>query len=362
MYGAARPGIFEVEIAHGQMNHGDHPCYQRQHLIAPYDGGWWSTFRFLRQAEHWLETNAHRFDVMHCLNIFEVDLRPALMAERLGLPAVMVPANHQAGLVPSNSRLRRLLALHERRRRDLARTSAVVAISRHVEHELLDAGVAAKKIHRIPFAVDLERFHPANTAAKAALRQELSIRWHFVVLFAGEVNDRKRPDWIISGVRRLADAGIDVGLLVVGPIKDRDYWDRFERAVTDAGARDRVEWRGFVPDIERFHRLADVFVLPSRNEGLPNALLEACASGIPSLCTPISGCVDVLGDGRCGRLVASPEELASALLYYASQPDEAVKAGRAARTLAEQEFALPIIVERYRQLFSTLRAQKEPRP
>jgi glycosyltransferase involved in cell wall biosynthesis len=361
MYGTAQPGMFEVEIAHGRADHGEHLCYRRQHLISSFDGSWLSTFGFLVRARLWLNANAHRYDVMHCLNIFEVDLRPALLAESLGLPAVMVPANHQAGLVPSNSRWRRFMALHEKRRKGIARVSAVVALSRHIERELVDAGVTTEKVHHIPLGVDVDRFHPAGPGEKARLRNQLNVRWQFVILFVGEVSGRKRPDWIIAGLRQLKEAGIDAGLLIVGPIKDQDYWNRFEQETVRAGLKQLVEWRGFVDDIERFHRLADVFVLPSQNEGLPNAMLEACASGVPSLCTPISGCVDVLGDGRCGQLVGSPPELASALHRYATRPGDTAAAGRAARILAEKEFALPIIAGRYHELFGALAGSKGQR-
>src|SRR5688572_11912827 len=80
MYSTAPQGLFDVELAHGLSGHTSLCSYSKQHLISDYSGGWSSTYRFLNKAKRWLSANAHRFDVMHCLNIFEVDIRPALWA------------------------------------------------------------------------------------------------------------------------------------------------------------------------------------------------------------------------------------------------------------------------------------------
>jgi len=351
MYKAAASGLFEVEIAHGRVEHGEFPCYHRQHLIAPLTGGWFSTARFLVKARAWLRANAARFDVMHCLNVFEVDVQPALWAEHLGLPVVMVPANHQAGLVPSGSPWRRVLGLHRRRRRAVTQVSALVAVSSHIEQELLSVGVAANRIHRIPFGVDTVRFHPVTPVARQALRDELAISRQFVILFAGEISDRKRPHWILPGLKRLVDAGVDAGLLLVGPIKDEGYWRHMQAEAVSMGVEERMDWRGYVPDVQRYHQTADVFVLPSKNEGLPNALLEAMASGLPAICTPISGCSDALADGLCGRLVEDAESLGAALSEYAANHELCVAAGLSARAKAERDYSMQHVTQCYRDLF-----------
>jgi glycosyltransferase involved in cell wall biosynthesis len=106
--------------------------------------------------------------------------------------------------------------------------------------------------------------------------------------------------------------------------------------------------------VEQFYQAADVFVLPSQNEGLPNALLEALASGVPSICTPISGCNDVLADGSCGRLVCDEEELAKSLLDYSAAETLKTVAGKAARQKSVEIYEMEKVVLRYHQLFTTL--------
>jgi glycosyltransferase involved in cell wall biosynthesis len=345
--------MFQVELAHGIADHATFPCYQAQHLISAYDSSSWvSTALFLFRARGWLRLNAGRFDVFHGLNIFDVDVQPALCAEALGLPSVLVPANHKAGLVPSNSRVRRLLGRHRSRQRAIGQVSALAAVSSDIETELLDVGVQAAKVARIPFGVNTQRFQPV--VDKTAVRAELKLERPFVILFVGEISDRKRPHWILPGLSKLVREGVDAVLVMVGPIKDQAYWQFFQQRAQEVGVADRVDWRGFVPKVEQFYQAADVFVLPSQNEGLPNALLEALASGVPSICTPISGCNDVLADGSCGRLVCDEEELAKSLLDYSAAETLKTVAGKAARQKSVEIFDMEKVVGRYHQLFTTL--------
>lgn len=354
MYSALPKGLVEVELVHGRVNHEISSCYHAQHLVAPYDGSFPSTINFLLKARYWLSRNAHRFDVMHCLNIFEVDVQPALLAERLRLPAVLVPANHHAGLVRSNKPWRRLLGLHRRRQKAIRNVSAVVAVSSHIKEELLLSGVNSDRIHDIPFGVDTQRFSPGSLEERLRLRLELKVQGQFIIIQVGEVSPRKRAHWVLPCLRRLMAEGVNVRFLVVGPIKDQKYWEQLLAEAATMGVLELVDWRGFVTDVERYYRVADVFILPSQNEGLPNAMLEAMATGLPVVCTAISGCVDVLRDGTCGRIVENEEQLASALCAYAFDTKLRDIHGEAARRRALLTYDLNNAAENYYSLFSKL--------
>ncbi len=103
-----------------------------------------------------------------------------------------------------------------------------------------------------------------------------------------------------------------------------------------------VEWLGQVTDMPTLLRNADVFVLPSYHEGLPKALIEAAASGLPLIATDIDGCRPVVHPHVNGELVKprDVETLAAALCCLLADRNLRERYGAASRALAVERFAL----------------------
>src|SRR5262249_28125858 len=97
----------------------------------------------------------------------------------------------------------------------------------------------------------------------------------------------------------------------------------------------------------------DVFVLSSREEGIPNALLEAMAAGRPSVATAVGGTPEVLEDGRTGWLVpaADPQALAGALARTLADPADAGRRGAAARRATEERMSIDAMVRRHEDFY-----------
>jgi Glycosyltransferase len=102
-------------------------------------------------------------------------------------------------------------------------------------------------------------------------------------------------------------------------------------------------------------RCFDVFVLSSLNEGISNTVLEAMASGVPVIATAVGGNVEIVEDGRWGRLFASGDvaALAAHIEDYVDRPEVREAHGRAARAAATRRFALTTMVERYQALYES---------
>lgn len=351
LYGAMPAGACSVTLVHGCAEQARLEVFCEQIFLGSLKRrAIVAQSQFLWHAKQWLSENHKQFDVFHGLHVFESTLLPALWAQRLGLPAVIKPANHRIGL-SDVSRAASLLLIPQLRRKILRELSGLVAISSHIHTELTGYGIRPERIHKIPNGVDTRRFHPIPAANKNSLRKELKLNRQFVILFVGEISDRKRPHWILPGLKRLVDEGVDAELVLVGPVKDQACWSKLRQQAQSLHLVDRINWHGFVTEVERYYQMADVFVLPSQNEGMPNAMLEAMASGLPAICSPISGCSDVLGDGSCGRLVGSIDSLSDTLIEYAQNRDALRHIAQAARDRMERQFALPIVAEQYLALF-----------
>jgi glycosyltransferase involved in cell wall biosynthesis len=122
------------------------------------------------------------------------------------------------------------------------------------------------------------------------------------------------------------------------------------------GPGQAVELPGASPDATAALRDADLFVLPSREEGMSIALLEAMALGIPLVASSIPGNRRIVGDFKHGRLTPpdDPEALAHVINEQWTNFDRALHMSRAARSRVEQEFSIRIVARKHLDLFSEL--------
>jgi len=119
-----------------------------------------------------------------------------------------------------------------------------------------------------------------------------------------------------------------------------------------------VELWGFRTDMQRVLSEADIVCLPSYREGLPKALLEAMAAGLPCVTTDVPGCREAVCDGETGLLVPpkDPKALANALKILIQDPALRGKMGRQGKAKALTEFSSSIICEKTLQLYKKLLA------
>jgi starch synthase (maltosyl-transferring) len=117
-----------------------------------------------------------------------------------------------------------------------------------------------------------------------------------------------------------------------------------------------VHFLGWRDDVPALLRAADFFVLPSRWEGMPNAVLEAMAAGLPVIATRVEGLTQLVRDGETGKLVGidRPEELAEAMIELAGDRAARARYGRNAQEIARHQFSLSHMIAQYEQLYESL--------
>ena len=238
-----------------------------------------------------------------------------------------------------------LLALLGRLTTRLA--DAVVAPSEATAAELRrDYGAAAVEV--IPNGVPPAPARPAHLAARSPQLPP-------VVLYSGRLRSRKAVAVLVAAWPRVLAAVPNARLVVVG---DGEQGARVAAAVQARGLTAHVELLGTLPRPAAMARLfaADVFCLPSTYEGLPLAILEAMAAGLPVVATAVAGNPEAVEDGVTGVLVPpeSATALADALVALLGDPERRRRMGEAGRARVSERFAIAQVAERHLALVRRL--------
>jgi teichuronic acid biosynthesis glycosyltransferase TuaC len=208
-----------------------------------------------------------------------------------------------------------------------AQAAGIVTVSEALRGRLIELGVPGNRIEILRNGVDLELFAPQD---RAAARRELGLDAAGpVVLSVGWLAPQKSFDLVI----RAAAALPDTLLVIVGEGPEKAALQRLAR---DLQTGERVRFLGTMPQqrLATVYNAADVLVLASAREGLPNVVLEALACGTPVVATAVGGLPEIVRVGAAGRLVQerTPEAIAAALRDLLADPP-----GRAAvRACAER--------------------------
>ena len=223
----------------------------------------------------------------------------------------------------------------------------VTAVSDVVADTSVALGVPRSRVTVIPNGVDIDRFGgPALTMAELGLVADGP-----VIGSVGCLELRKDYGTLLDALARLDRRGMHVHALLVG--EGREHAMLLERART-LGLASRVHFLGERPDVERLLPLMDVFVLSSREEGIPNALLEAMAAGRPAVATAVGGTPEVLEDGRTGWLVPAEDAdaLAAALAEALGDRPEAARRAGAARVEMREHRSIDAMARRHEAFYA----------
>lgn len=167
--------------------------------------------------------------------------------------------------------------------------------------------------------VDTKRFR--INSDRDEKRSELGVKDKFVLLSVGELIARKNHELVletISSMKELPEFERIVYFICGRGV----LLDQLKQKVMSLGIEDKVRFLGYRSDIPDICNASDLFVFMSKQEGLPVALMEAMACGVPVICSNIRGNTDLVTDGKNGRLIdLSAEKLEQAILMQMRKPD-----------------------------------------
>jgi glycosyltransferase involved in cell wall biosynthesis len=286
-------------------------------------------------------------DVIHGY-LFGPNLFAAIAGRLAGVPVVAIAKrNIDAFESPRQIAVQRVahrLATH------------VTAVSAMVGETSVALGAPRSRVTVIENGVDVARFDGAR--ADRALLGVTDARP--IVGSVGCLAARKDYGTLLDALARLTAGGRDVVVTLVGDGPDRTALEAQARSL---GLEDRVRFLGERPDVDRLLPAMDLFVLSSREEGIPNALLEAMAAGRPSIVTDVGGNREVLDDGDTGWIVPArdPAALARALGEALDDPAEARRRGERARQVTRERRSIDVMVRRHEAFYRAAVAQGRTR-
>lgn len=263
-----------------------------------------------------------------------------------GIPEIAV----SRGWTGENARVR----LYEKLDRLFLRLAdRVVAVSEGQREKVLACGVRADKVSVIHNGIDLTTY-PGPAAH--SIRAELGVAADAVfVVSAGRLSPEKNHAGLIEAARLVFEKRDDVRFAVFG---DGFLRPELERAIEQAGISDRFFLPGFRPDVRALLHEADIFVLPSHTEGLPNVVLEAFACQKPVVATAVGGTPEVVRQGRDGCLVSPGDMkgLAEAIAALAASPELRREMGESGYEHVRARFDYASQTARYLETYADLAA------
>ena len=223
-----------------------------------------------------------------------------------------------------------------------------IALSQHLAQWLeKQVSVPGGKVVKICNGVDIDRFCPPEDTAEKTGKS-------FVIGSVGRLEAVKDPLTLIEAFILLLhdrpDLRSRVRLAIVG---DGSLRRAIQQRVDEARVSSYVQLHGAVNDVCDLMRTMDLFVLPSRNEGISNTILEAMATGLPVVATEVGGNTELVSSYQTGILVppCDPERLSRAMKYYIDAPENARLHGAQGRRRVETHFSLAGMVDNYQNIY-----------
>jgi len=318
----------------------------------------------------------HEYDLIHVHDMFSLLIAAILVRLVTRKPLVVkVPARGNIVRQPSKTTP---ISLYSRILHNLIlprpvwlwllrRVDVFIAISDEIAAELREAGFA-DKITRITNAVNTTRFRPTSQSEQYALRRRLGLPIDAAVIVShGRIVEGKRIDVLIRAISELHKHIFNMVVILPGPFypQGTPLEHELKALVKSLGLESIISFPGPTTTPEDYLRAADVFVLTSESEGLPNSLLEAMATGIPVCASNIGGISNLIRSGHNGILFSVEDSIALAACLHEllTNTDRVKTITENALGFIREKFTWDTIVADYEILYSDLitKSQKHRR-
>ncbi|MFT7462065.1 MAG: glycosyltransferase involved in cell wall biosynthesis [Pseudohongiellaceae bacterium] len=317
--------------------------------------------------KNWWRRLGPSIQLVHAHGLHKLSGQLLAMADDAGVPSIVKvatgddvamfsdPAGWQGlldGEAQAGSRGMRWRMMMSSAWRRLRRAGAFVALNGAIADQLTRQGLNSV---RLPNGVDTKSFRPADDEQRQAARDALQIpQTSTVITYVGRIAPRKdTPTLVRAFLRLLARGDQRSHLVIAGAGQDLPLL----RSLVD-GARQsrRATFFGEVDDVRPVLSASDIFVHPSRREGMPNTVLEALASGLAVVLSDIDAHTEMLDQRSAALTFRTGDEaaLAARLAGLVQSPQRRAPLAVAARELAEARYEIAAVAASYEKLYTEL--------
>jgi L-malate glycosyltransferase len=285
-----------------------------------------------------------KFDVVHTHDLWS-NLMGVPAARLAGIPAIVSSRRDLAHFDWYRGKRRAWL----RRIQNLS--SVVLANAIQVRDALItEDGFAPEKLRVIHNGVDIDKF---EVPGERELVFPHAGNGKLIVMVGNMHTDVKGHRWLIASAPAVIREFPSTRFVIVG---DGETRPSFENQIGELGLNRNFIFLGRREDVPRILASCDIAVLPSRAEGLPNALLEYMAAGLPTVVSRVGGSEEIVENEMTGLLVPAEdaEALSAALLRYLRNPEEASQIARRGHEFVGRNFSFDRLVHEVDELYSAL--------
>lgn len=239
----------------------------------------------------------------------------------------------------------------------MTKANVIIALSGQWKKFLLDEVRADLRVEIVPNSVD-------RAFARASLEDTQPLpAFGKTVLFVGGLGRRKGVYDILKAVPIVAERFPKVRFLFAGQEEARGEWERLQKAWSEGHLEEHAQFLGCVTGLDKLDLFlrADVFVLPSYGENLPYSLLEAMASGLPVVATPVGAIPEIVEEGRSGFLIqpGDVESLAERIMKLLGEPRLRILMSHANREKIRREYLPEAAMARFDTVYKNLLTEKQ---
>ncbi|MFJ2550884.1 glycosyltransferase family 4 protein [Microbacterium sp. NPDC087591] len=350
--GYTGPGVFLKrligplgDVVEARVYAGERPGHQTDPQLVPTrsmrvgESGPLRQLAWALTATAWIVRDRKRLDAVHFHGTYLYKIIPAVACAFFRIPYVLVPLAAHADF-SLRGRATRIPGVRPLLRFIGRNAAGGFALGAEIAAELLEGGVPEQHIHTI--------MNPVSTGffgEPAANRRDM-----LTVLFVGVIGKRKRPTLVLDALGILRDKhGIDSRAIFLGPFATSTDRVAFASRVSELHLEHVVEHVEFSDDVSGYMlNSSSIFVLLSETEGIPGALVEAMAAGLPSVVTDAGAMRDIITESDAGVVVAADsEDAAHAMSRLATDGHLWHAYSSRARAYAEKHFRAESIADTY---------------
>ncbi|MFC1632016.1 glycosyltransferase family 4 protein [Candidatus Omnitrophota bacterium] len=235
-------------------------------------------------------------------------------------------------------------------KRLIKRMNHLIPVSPLINNQLKALKIADNKVTLIPNGIDVDKFNSARVNTN--LRHRFGLNDDLVIGTVGRLAQQKGQTYLIKAFKELSGTK-GLKLLIVG---DGYLKESLHKEVKELGIENDVVFTGAQKDIEAAYNSMNIFVLPSINEGLPLALLEAMSMGFAVIATKVGAIPYVMQDRAEGMLVSpgSIKELKEAIFTLIKDSALRKQMGEKAREKVKSAFSLETFYQKYIEVYNRL--------